>query len=444
MTTDIYANKRVTVMGLGFHHGGENVARFFVEHGAAVTVTDLQPAEKLPEALTALSGLPIRFVLGHHEEEDFIKADLVIRNPGVPHTSQFLQIAKDHRVPIQMESDLFFELSPSRSIIAVTGTKGKSTTAHCIAHVLQSSGKRVHMMGNMGKGMLEELADINSDDSVVLELSSYQCEGFGYHLSDFVQNGTGPQYAVITNLYPDHLNRYKSMEEYAWAKKQLLLSQNQNQVCLLNKENEWSQFFSKDILSKVLWYEQETLPENVNLKLLGKHNRLNAGAVYLLAQQAGIDVPAIIQALESFPGVEHRLEYVRTLNGVDFYNDTTATNPDAAVAGLQTILELDRKTVLIVGGNDKGMDYTQLVSLINNNHIPVVLLSGTADEKLSQIDKELQKGKYTNFEEAIIRAYEIVRDDGIVLLSPGATSFNIFRDEFDRGRQFKNIVKELK
>lgn len=438
-----FKGKRITVMGLGFHQGGEGVARFFAKRGAEVTVTDINPIEKMYGSVEALSDLPIRFVMGRHEERDFIDTDMVVRNPGVSHTSRFLQIAKDHGIPVEMESSLFFRLSPSRNIIAVTGTKGKSTTSTLAAYVCEKSGKKVHLMGNLVRSMLAELDFITPDSIVVLELSSYQCEGFAPFIGEFRSRGLGPLCSIFTNLYPDHLNRYSSMQEYAFAKKQLLLTQNGNQFSIINEENEWFNFFSKEIEPKVINYNSDSLPSSINLKLLGKHNRMNAGAIYLMAKHLGLDMEVVADALTKFSGIEHRLEHVRSIDGVDFYNDTTATNPSAAVSGIKSISELNRNIVLIAGGNDKEMDFDELVALINHYRIDVVMLEGTADRKLSGIDKELIVGKYNDYTLAIKSAYYKARTNGIVLLSPGATSFNMFRDEFDRGHQFKKIVNNL-
>ncbi len=436
-------NKRITVMGLGFHQGGEGVARYLAEQGALVTVTDVNPAEKMYGAVERLQDLPILFVLGRHDEKDFIDSDMIVRNPGVPHTSPFLQIARDHHVPVEMESSLFFKLSPSRNIVAVTGTKGKSTTSHLAAFVTEFCGRKTHLMGNLVKSMLGELNSISPDSVVVLELSSYQCEGFSPYIEEMRKNSLGPQYSIITNLYPDHLNRYHSMEEYAAAKKQLLLTQSRNQTAILNSENDWGTFFRKDVLPYVEWYDSHTIPEDWKLRLLGRHNRLNAGAVLRMAERMALDDLKVKEAICSFPGVEHRLEYVRTIERVDFYNDTTATNPSAAIEGIKTIQGLGKRIVLLAGGNDKGMDFTGFVDLINNAHIRTVLLQGSANEKLRGIQNDLVVGSYTDYEEAIRVAFSESDGEGIVLLSPGATSFNMFKDEFDRGKQFKEIVHNL-
>jgi UDP-N-acetylmuramoylalanine--D-glutamate ligase len=437
-----FKDKKVTVMGLGFHDGGVGVAQFFCEQGAIVTVTDFATEDSLLDSLETLKGLPIRFVLGRHEENDFINTDLVVRNPAVPSNSKYLKIAKDHGVPIEMESSLFFKLSPSRNIIAVTGTKGKTTTSSLIAHVLSGCGLKVHLMGNLVKSMLRELTEIQSDSYVVLELSSYQCEGFAPFVDEFRSNKLGPIFSVITNLYPDHLNRYGTMEAYAAAKKNLLLIQTETQVALLNKHNDWTDFFAKEILSEIVYYDENSLPSDIELLLLGDHNRINAGAIYILAKQMNLDTTSIQKALESFSGVEHRLEFVRSVHNVDFYNDSTATNPDAALVGIKTIAELGKKIVLISGGNDKNMVYDELIDEINRLGLRTAILAGTADQHFKKIKPELQLGFYSDFEEAITAAYKEA-GEGIVLLSPGATSFNIFRDEFDRGRQFKEIVHSL-
>ncbi len=438
-----FIGKRVTVMGLGFHQGGEGVARFFAENGAIVTVTDINQGEKLYGSVEALKNLPIRFVLGRHEEQDFINADMIVRNPGVPHTSAYLKIAKERGIPVEMESSLFFKLSPSRNIIAVTGTKGKSTTSHLAAFVCDRANRKTYLMGNLVRSMLAELDNITGDSVVVLELSSYQCEGFEPYLDFFRNERRGPLYSIVTNLYPDHLNRYSSMEEYALAKKQLLLAQNHDQTAILNSENEWSTFFAKDILPYIEWYDSKTIPKDWKLRLIGAHNRLNASAVLRMASRMALDAPKVEKAIKEFGGVEHRLEFVRNFNGVDFYNDTTATNPSAALEGIKSIQELGKRIVLLAGGNDKGMDFSAFVKLINDFGIKTVLLQGSADEKLRGINPELVAGSFTDYEEAIVKAYKEAGADGLVLLSPGATSFNMFKDEFDRGRQFKEIVNNL-
>ncbi|MDQ3098489.1 MAG: UDP-N-acetylmuramoyl-L-alanine--D-glutamate ligase [bacterium] len=438
-----FKDKRITVMGLGFHKGGEGVARYLAEKGAIVTVTDINPEEKMYGAVEALRGLPIRFILGRHEESDFIDTDMVVRNPGVPHTSPYLRTAKDAGIPIEMESSLFFKLSPTRNIVAITGTKGKSTTAHLAAYVCEQAGKQVHLMGNLVKSMLAELDTISPDSIVVLELSSYQCEGFAPFIGEFRTHGLGPSFSILTNLYPDHLNRYSSMEEYAVAKKQLMMAQSANQITLLSKESEWSTFFSKEILPDITWYDTETIPTGWKMRLLGSHNRLNAGAVLQMARKMDFDPSIIEKAVCEFSGVEHRLEFVKSLEGVDFYNDTTATNPTAAKEGIKTIQDLNRKIVLLAGGNDKNMDFTDFVALINIAGIRTVLLQGSADAKLKAINPKLIVGSFADYSEAIRSAYQEAKPAGVVLLSPGATSFNMFRDEFDRGRQFKEIVNSL-
>ncbi|MDQ3239663.1 MAG: UDP-N-acetylmuramoyl-L-alanine--D-glutamate ligase [bacterium] len=436
-------NKKITVMGLGFHDGGSGVAKFLCEQGAKVTVTDLLTKDKMPEAMTMLEGLPIRYVLGKHEESDFKNVDMVVRNPAIPLDSKYLEIARKNSIPIEMESTLFFKLSPTRNIIAVTGTKGKTTTSHLIHYVLTKAGKKVHLMGNLGKNMLTEIANLNSDSWVVLELSSYQCEGFDSCIDEFKENSLGPKFAVFTNLYPDHLNRYKTMENYVNAKKSIFNTLSSTQFAIINSEGKWGEQVGKDLDGEIKWFDGKTIPHNWLLSTLGEHNRVNAGAVYVIANELKIEESIIKDAICDFPGVEHRLELVRSIRRVYFYNDSTATNPSAVLAGIQSLTELGRPIVLIVGGNDKDMDYKELIDTINKRKLKTAILSGTSDVHFNQIKDDLKIGVFGDLEEAVRAAFAAAKGDGIVLMSPGATSFNIFRDEFDRGNKFKEIVNKL-
>lgn len=436
MTLDWFKGKRVTVMGLGFHGGGVGVAKWLVSLSASVTVTDLGTEEKLTDSMKELADLPIRWVLGRHEDSDFIDTDLIVRNPAIPSASPYLQLARDYQVPIEMETSLFFRFSPTRNIIAITGTKGKTTTSHLMHHVMLTAGYSVRLAGNMGRSMVGLIDQLQADDWLVLELSSFQCEGFTPHIVEFRQNNLGPAYAVLTNLFEDHLNRYGNMDEYARAKQQLFLAQSAKQMSFFREDETWLSFFKTGLVSQV------SLSHEVNEIPYYQHKQ-NAGLIWSCAKKIGIDDQIIRSAFASFRPPEHRLELVREFQGVAFYNDSTATNPTAAAAGIRELAKQGRQIIAIVGGNDKNMEFKPLIDAITDLQVKYVLLQGTADEKLKLLPASLKVGAFTDYREAISVAYEEARPHGIVTLSPGATSFNLFKDEFDRGNQFKKIVQEL-
>jgi len=238
--------KRALVMGLGIHDGGLGVARFLADQGALVTVTDLRGPEHLQRSLDALAGLPISYVLGQHRDEDFRNADLVVRNPGVPRESRYLQIARASGAAIEMEMTLFFRLCPG-PILGITGTKGKTTTTLLAAAMLREQYPDTVVAGNLRVSALEALPRITAGTPVVLELSSWQLEGLG-------EAKLNPQYACITNISPDHLDRYGSMEAYAEAKRQILAHQRPGDVVVLNYDDPLHNAWAVDAPGQVVWF----------------------------------------------------------------------------------------------------------------------------------------------------------------------------------------------
>jgi UDP-N-acetylmuramoylalanine--D-glutamate ligase len=470
--------KRALVMGLGVHGGGLGVARFLIDQGTDVTVTDMRGPDLLKPSLDALAGLPIRYVLGEHREADFRSADLVIRNPGVPRESPYLQIARAAGAAIEMEMTLFFRLCPG-PILGITGTKGKTTTTLLAGAMLREQYPDTVVAGNLRVSALEALPRITAGTPVVLELSSWQLEGLGEaHLS--------PQYACVTNISPDHLDRYGSMEAYIDAKEQIFLHQSESSVAVRNLDD-WvvahmaerapgraAWFAATDIKAdgppiftnmevafwredRLIWRQtgeqDDIICHQHDLNLVGSHNRSNVAAATALAKSFGVDTEHIRAAISKFVGVPHRLELVRKLDGVRYVNDTTATAPEAAIAALRSF---DAPIVLICGGADKNLPFDALAQTIAQRVKAVVLLKGTATSKLerelSMKNEELRKdpvegfsilGPFDDFETAIGAARSLAAPDDIVLLSPGCASFGMFQNEFHRGDEFKRIVNQL-
>jgi UDP-N-acetylmuramoylalanine--D-glutamate ligase len=481
--------KRALVMGLGIHGGGLGVARFLVDQGAAVTVTDMREPEQLRASLDALAGLPIRWVLGEHREDDFRNTDLVIRNPAVPRESRYLQIARAAGAAIEMEMTLFFRLCPG-PILGITGTKGKTTTTLLTGAMLREQFPDTVVAGNLRVSALEQLPKIGPNTPVVLELSSFALEGLG-------EAKLSPQYACITNLSPDHLDRYGTMAAYAEAKAQIFLHQNERDIAVRNY-NDGSAHLGERAAGAFVWFlgvdaasheafsdlpmpiaywqhdqliwrhsldQYEGICSAEDVQLTGEHNRANIAAAAALAKSFGVETRHIRNAIHNFTGVEHRLEFVRELDGVRYINDTAATAPDAAIAALRSFTQ---PIVLIAGGADKNLPFDAFAREIAQRVKAVVLLQGTATAKLLQAlndegrrtkderrpttddrrptthnELSFVNGPFDDFAYAIRTARELAEPGDIVLLSPGCASFGMFRNEFHRGEEFRRIVKEL-
>ncbi|MFN8502940.1 MAG: UDP-N-acetylmuramoyl-L-alanine--D-glutamate ligase [Kouleothrix sp.] len=439
-------------MGLGVHGGGLGVARFLADRGALVTVTDLRGPELLQPSLDALAGLPIRFVLGRHDESDFRAADLVVRNPGVPRESRFLQIARAAGATIEMEMTLFFRLCPG-PILGITGTKGKTTTTLLAAAMLREQFADTVVAGNLRVSALEALPRIGARTPVVLELSSWQLEGLG-------EAGLSPRYACVTNLSPDHLDRYGSMAAYGEAKKQIFLWQGPDGVVVLNHDDPIVAAWAAEAPGQVRWFgsyagtryddagiwqDGALLIARDEVPLPGRHNLANVAAAAALAGAFGAEAARIRAAVRGFGGVEHRLELVRELAGVRYVNDTAATAPEAAIAALHSF---SQPIVLIAGGADKNLPFEGFARAIAESAKAVVLLEGSATPKLQSALAAAAPatpllGPYGDFAAAIAAARGQAAPGEIVLLAPGCASFGMFRNEFHRGEEFRRIVGQL-
>jgi UDP-N-acetylmuramoylalanine--D-glutamate ligase len=464
--------QRVLVMGLGVHGGGLGVARWLLQQGAQVTITDLASADKLAAPLAALaqaeqdSSARIRYVLGEHRPEDFTSHDMLVVNPAVRPDSPWLTLAREAGVPIETEMTLFFRQCPG-PIIGITGTKGKTTTTMLTGALLRQRYADTVIAGNLRVSALEALDRITPTTPVVLELSSFQLVGLG-------EVGLSPAYACVTNLSPDHLNYHGSLAEYARAKQQIFLHQPPDGVLVLNQElldappeesgADWSQaaaaagrlltFSAQPDDSRAdcfvsgqgqVMIAGEYMLDVADIRLPGRHNRGNVLAALALARCFDIDSSLLRNTMRDFQGVEHRLETVRILDGVRYVNDTTATNPAAAVAALESF---DSPLVLLAGGADKNLALEAFAQRIAQRARVLVLLTGSATERLQQAVLAQGRadlailGPYDNFAAAIRAAQQAATTGDIVLLSPGCASFGMFRNEFHRGDEFRRIVMD--
>lgn len=429
-------------MGLGLHGGGAGVTKYLIQKGAKVRVTDLKDKKDLEPSLKKLAGLPVDYVLGQHRQVDFENADLIIKNPGVADSSPYLTLARKKALPVLMDINLFWQDCPSQKIIGITGTKGKTTTAHLVEKIIKQAGFKTVLAGNLGVSFLEVLPKISPDTWVILELSSWQLEGLA-------QEPSCPHISLITNIFPDHLNRYRDMASYVAAKKIIFTNQKKTDYLILNQDNPWSQKLANQAPGKTIFFSENDISQKwqTKIKLIGKHNLGNIAAAIRVGQTLKINRADLQKAIFSFSGLPHRLEFVNSIDKIDFYNDSAATNPDAAQAA---ITSFKKPLIWILGGTDKKLQFDELVKTASKQRQikGFVFLEGDATRKIqSKIKKALPQaicqGPFTNFTQAITIAKKIAQKGDIVLLSPGAASFGMFKNEFDRGNQFKKIVNEL-
>lgn len=434
-----FKNKKVTVMGLGLHGGGIGVAKFFVQQGAKVLVTDPKTKKELKDSIDELKGYKINYVLGKHRVRDFKNADLIIKNPAVPKDSKYLKIARKNKVPIETDIGLFFELCPSKKIIGITGTKGKSTAATLIAELLKTKYKVV-LAGNIRASVLEKLPKVTKDTIVVLELSSWQLEDLKEHKTCLPTSRKTPHIAVITNIMPDHLNRHKGMQNYIEAKKLIFKFQKPKNFLILNRDDKIVREFGKEAKAKTIFYSKKrAVKYSKYIKLAGEHNLNNISAAITVAKIFKILDSTIKKTLKNFKGIEGRLEFVKEIKGVKYYNDTTATTPEATIAALKSFPT--GKIILIAGGTDKNLNFKELARVILKKVKVLILLPGTATKKLlKEIKIQNTIIKVNNMKSAVQKASKGAKKGDIILLSPGCASFGLFQHEFDRGEQFQRSL----
>ncbi len=458
-------NKKVTVVGLGLHGGAVGTIEWLISQGANITVTDLKSESDLASTLEKLKHLAgITYTLGRHQDEDFTNADLIVRNPAVPRTSPYLEKARKANVPIEMDSSLFFKHSPTQNIIGITGSKGKTSTTQAIAAVLQRGEKEVIVVGVDGVSPLGNIHRVQADSIVVFELSSWRLEALDEH-------GLSPKTAVVTTIYPDHLNTYASMDEYVSVKQAIYRHQKSDGVVILNNTDPTISSWSLPE-KQVYWYGnlsdkaqfgvflnehsivykngdvQETLGNISDLGTWPSHMYTNFLAAILVGRRNNISTDDILEALATQPHLKHRLELVGSKDGVDFINDSAATMPDATIAALSHMQTLGKPVVLILGGGDKKVPYDKLAQKLSETHLAgLVWLPGTATDTMKALTQEkvstIPSVDASSMPEAVKKAAEIAQSGQTVLLSPGATSFGLFLHEFDRGDQFRQAVMEL-
>ena len=443
--------KRITVIGIGISN--RPLIRYLAEHGAQVTACDRKTEEQLADVLQELSPLGVAFSLGD-TYLDALDADIIFKTPGMRFDHPALLAAQENGAEITSEMEVFFDICPCRTI-AVTGSDGKTTTTTLIHRMLSDEGFTCHLGGNIGTPLLTRVPEMKDTDFAVLELSSFQLHTMK----------KSPDVAVVTNISPNHLDMHKDYQEYIDAKKNILLYQKQEQLAILNKDNAVTAALAEDARGRRLMFSRRTDADlclndgyiimhgekilNISeIKIPGMHNVENYMAA-IAATAAWVSPETVRKVAREFGGVEHRIELVRTINGVRYYNSSIDSSPNRTINTLKVFSE---PVVLIAGGKDKGIPYDDIGPAILEKVKALILIGATADAIYRAVEKAAKQAgapltipirRENDYPSAVRSAYELAQPGDVVLLSNASTSFDMFQNFEQRGNLFKELVHKL-
>jgi UDP-N-acetylmuramoylalanine--D-glutamate ligase len=445
-----FKGKKITQVGLGLLGRGVGDADFLAKCGADLTVTDLKTKEQLKTSVGKLKKYKnITFHLGEHKMEDFSDKDLILKGAGVPLNSPYINEARKNNIPVDMSASLLLRLTGIPSI-GITGTRGKSTVTNILYEILKADGRDVFLGGNVkGVSNLSLLDNINTDSIGVFELDSWQCQGLGeertINIDGIKQGFISPEVAVFTTFMPDHLNYYKNgIDDYLADKANIFLHQTSSDVLVVGTQAlPHLEKYKNKIKSNVIVADENTVPKKWNILMPGKHNRYNAGIAVAVAREYGVDDLTIRKVVENIKALPGRLEFVKNINGIDVYNDTNATTPEATVAAISSFENSSEKVILISGGADKGLDFSVLDDAIKKNIKNVVFLAGSGTEKMFK-KYDYSYKVFSSLEDAVKQAFEFADAGDIVLFSPAFASFGMFKNEYDRGERFVDLINKLR
>jgi len=448
--------KKVAIIGMGVSN--IPLLDYFYKTNTQVTIFDRKPLSD--EIMEQVNNYRYDVEIDEENLSQLKNFDLIFRSPScMPNKPEIIK-AVEQGAMLTSEIEMVLKLAPCK-IIGITGTEGKTTTTSIIYEIVKKAGYNCFLGGNIGKPIFTQIKDMRPDDIIILELSSFQ----------LMNMEISPDIAVVTNIYPDHLNIHRSYEEYQEAKKNIFKYQNEDGILVLNKDNEITSNFSKEAKGDVIFFSSKKQLKNgyvydnedemikycnngicteilkkKDIKLRGVHNYENICAA-LAATNSITDMETQIEAIKEFNGVEHRLEFVRELNGVKYYNDSIGTSPASTIAGLNSFEE---NIILLAGGSDKDLDYKEVGEAIAKNVGTLILTGPTAPKieaatkkALEKINKQINIIHCNNMEEAVKFAKQEAASGDVVLLSPASASFDAFKNFEERGNKFKEIVNNL-
>lgn len=437
---------------VGLARTGVSTALFCAGRGAQVTATDSRTEIEMGEVIARLKDAGVTLELGGHREKTFLDQDLIIPSPGVPADEAHLQSARAKGVTVWSEIELAYRFLKG-SLIGITGSNGKTTTTSLVEHILKTAGMQTILAGNIGTPLIGCVEAMKDDTWTVAELSSFQLE-----LIDRFR----PNVGVFLNLTPDHLDRHHTMEAYGAAKARLFENQTDDDAAVLNADDAAATPYAPS-LPRVYWFSrikrvaqgayvrdeeivfrqngvEEILLKLGDIPLAGAHNVENVLAAAVAARLAGAPAAAIAKGVRSFAGVEHRLEFVAEIGGVRYFNDSKATNVDATLKALDAF---PGRILVILGGKDKGSDYTVLQKPLREKAILALLIGAAAEKIEKQISGSVALERAETLERAVQTASHAAQRGDVVLLAPACASFDQFQNYEHRGRVFKDLVREL-
>ncbi|MDF1499197.1 MAG: UDP-N-acetylmuramoyl-L-alanine--D-glutamate ligase [Anaerolineales bacterium] len=458
---DDWRGRKAVILGLA--RQGKALARYLAGKGAEVVLSDIKPAEALRSELEELADLQLTYALGGHPAEMLEGTDMLFLSGGVPADLPLVNQAHAAGIPVANDAQLFLERTQA-TVIGITGSAGKTTTTSLVAEMgrigFEEPGRRVWLGGNIGYPLIAALDDMQRGDLAVMELSSFQLELMT----------RSPQIAAVLNLRPDHLDRHGEMASYRRAKARILRFQKKDHTALLSCSDPSTWELRSLVRGRLLAFgrdlpegheggliedgelrlriadEEKVICASEQVSMRGPHNRLNVLAASVLAFTAGVPLDAIRHVACTFKGVPHRLELVRRVRGADWYNDSIATTPDRSIAAIESF---EQPLVLLAGGRDKNLDWSDFAEIVQKR-VKLVVLFGEAAGKIEQsIDDARAPESRTairrvpDLQSAVDLAAELAREGDVVLLSPGGTSFDEFKNYEARGEQFRRMVKAI-
>ncbi len=417
--------KKISVIGAG--KTGISCAKYFSSLGCDVFLSDKSSDGRIRDLLPEGVGIE----LGGHTQK-ILSSELIIPCPDVNPEIPILAEARGKGIPILTDIELFYMLADYKMIIAITGTNGKTTTTSMAGEILKAAGKKCFVCGNIGAPVMDFAAASDSDTYVVMEASSYQLD----YTRDFA-----PHISAILNITPDHLKRHKTMENYAAIKSRVFANQRAGDFCVLNADDKLCRKAAANCPCEIRYFSAENSPIKLELKIPGRHNIENALAAYEISYAAGIGPSTIKKALAEFEGVEHRIEFVRELDGVKYINDSKGTNVSSTEMAIKSF---EGRIILILGGRDKGSPYSPLIPLIKKNVKKIIAIGEARDKIYAELNDAADIIILDDIAQAVSNARDIAVPGDIVLLSPACSSFDQFKNYEERGKHFKELVAGLK